>query len=65
MSPRPDVSVERKKQILDAAMLVFSRKGLHQAHMDDIVKQSGLSIGTFTGISAVKMNNFSNSSQSL
>ncbi|MFC2042734.1 hypothetical protein ACFLUA_01095 [Chloroflexota bacterium] len=27
--------------------------------MDDIVKQSGLSKGTiFTGISAVKMNNF-------
>jgi AcrR family transcriptional regulator len=46
MSARPDVSAERKKQILETAMLVFSRKGLHQAHMDDIVKQSGLSIGT-------------------
>jgi len=46
MSPRPDVSAERKKQILDAAMIVFSRKGFHQARMDDIVKQSGLSKGT-------------------
>jgi AcrR family transcriptional regulator len=46
MSPRPDVSAERKKQILDAAMIVFSHKGFHQARMDDIVKQSGLSKGT-------------------
>jgi len=46
MSPRPDVSAERKKQILDAAMIVFSRKGFHQARMDDIVRQSGLSKGT-------------------
>ena len=46
MSPRPDVSAERKKQILDSAMIVFSRKGFHQARMDDIVKQSGLSKGT-------------------
>ena len=46
MSPRPDVSAERKKQILDAAMIVFSSKGFHQARMDDIVKQSGLSKGT-------------------
>lgn len=46
MSPRPDMSAERKKQILDAAMIVFSCKGFHQARMDDIVKQSGLSKGT-------------------
>jgi AcrR family transcriptional regulator len=46
MSPRPDVSAERKKQILDSAMIVFSRKGFHQARMDDIVIQSGLSKGT-------------------
>jgi len=46
MSPRPDVSAERKKQILDSAMIVFSRKGFHQARMDEIVKQSGLSKGT-------------------
>lgn len=46
MSPRPDVSEERKKQILDAAITVFAKLGFHKARMDDIVKESGLSKGT-------------------
>jgi AcrR family transcriptional regulator len=46
MSPRPDVSEERKNQILDAAAAVFSRLGFHEARMDDIVRESGLSKGT-------------------
>lgn len=46
MTTRPDIKGERKKQILDAAMTVFARKGFHQARMDDIVEQSGLSKGT-------------------
>ena len=46
MSPRPDVSEERKDQILDAASEVFVEKGVHEARMDDIVKESGLSKGT-------------------
>lgn len=46
MSPRPDVSEERKGQIIDAAIRVFTRLGLHQARMDDIVEESGLSKGT-------------------
>ena len=46
MSPRPDVSAEQIKLILDAAIIVFSRKGFHQARMDDIAKHSGLSKGT-------------------
>lgn len=45
MTPRPDVSIERKKQILDAAIHVFSRDGFHDAKMDDIAKESGLSKG--------------------
>lgn len=45
MSPRPDVTTERKTQILDAATKVFSRMGLYQARMDDIVAESGLSKG--------------------
>jgi AcrR family transcriptional regulator len=45
MSPRADVSKERKKQILDAATNVFARSGFHQARMDDIAKESGLSKG--------------------
>ena len=46
MTPKPDIREERKEQILDAAMTVFAQKGFHQARMDDIVEQSGLSKGT-------------------
>ncbi len=45
MSPRPDVSAERKAQILDAALRVFARKGFHKARMDDIAQEAGLSKG--------------------
>ncbi len=45
MSPRPDVSVERKTQILQAATRVFLRKGLGAARMEDIAQDAGLSIG--------------------
>lgn len=43
--PRPDVSVERKLQILEAAMKVFTRKGFAAARMEDIAQEAGLSIG--------------------
>ena len=46
MAPRPDVSEERKDQILDAATDVFAEKGFNEARMDDIVEESGLSKGT-------------------
>lgn len=46
MSPRPDVGVERKNQIIEAATTVFARLGFNQARMDDIVEESGLSKGT-------------------
>ena len=46
MTPRTDVKEERIEQILEAAMIVFARRGFHQARMDDIVAQSGLSKGT-------------------
>jgi len=45
MSPRPDVSAERKPQILLAAMQVFLQKGFTAARMEDIAKQAGLSVG--------------------
>jgi AcrR family transcriptional regulator len=45
MSPRPDVSEERRSQILEAALKVFARLGLDKARMDDIVSESGLSKG--------------------
>lgn len=46
MSPRADVSEERKNQIIDAAIKVFNKLGFHNARMDDIVDESGLSKGT-------------------
>jgi TetR/AcrR family fatty acid metabolism transcriptional regulator len=45
MSRRPDVSVTRRNQILDAALRVFARSGFHEARMDDIVQEAGLSKG--------------------
>jgi len=45
MSPKPDVSVERKQQIYQAALACFNRKGYYQTTMDDIVAESGLSKG--------------------
>jgi len=45
MSPRPDVSEERRSQILEAAMAVFARQGFDQARMDDIAQEAGLSKG--------------------
>ena len=46
MSPRLDVSDERKNQILNAAEQVFTQKGLDLARMDDIAEETGLSKGT-------------------
>ncbi len=46
MSPRPDVSEERKGQIMNAAEEVFSQKGFSDARMDDIAEETGLSKGT-------------------
>jgi len=46
MSPRPDVSDERKTQILNAAESVFTKKGFDEARMDDIAEKTGLSKGT-------------------
>jgi len=46
MSPKPDVSEERKDQIMNAAEDVFARKGFSDARMDDIAEETGLSKGT-------------------
>lgn len=43
MSPRPNVSEERKNQILDAAIAVFARLGFRAARMEDVAEQAGLS----------------------
>ena len=46
MSPKPDVSEERKSQILNAAEDVFTKKGFDEARMDDIAEETGLSKGS-------------------
>ena len=46
MSPRPNVSDERKSQIITAAEDVFTKKGFAEARMDDIADETGLSKGT-------------------
>ena len=46
MSPRPNVSDERKNQIINAAEDVFTQKGFSEARMDDIAVETGLSKGT-------------------
>jgi len=46
MSPKPNVSEERKAQIINAAEDVFAQKGFDEARMDDIAKKTGLSKGT-------------------
>jgi AcrR family transcriptional regulator len=38
---------ERRQQLLDAAIAVFSSKGLGAASVDDIVREAGLAKGTF------------------
>ncbi len=43
--PRPDVSIERREQILAAAVSVFSRDGFAGARMEDIASAAKLSKG--------------------
>jgi AcrR family transcriptional regulator len=42
---RPDVSEERRPQIVEAAIRVFIRKGFRRATMPDIAREAGLSVG--------------------
>ena len=46
MAKRQEVSEERKNEILDAALEVFSEYGLQEASVDDVVERAGLSKGT-------------------
>jgi AcrR family transcriptional regulator len=46
MTKRTDLSEDRKNEILDAALEVFSEIGLSDASVDDVVRRSGLSKGT-------------------
>ena len=43
MARTPKIVEDRKEQIIDAAMAVFARLGFHEARMDDIAQEAGLS----------------------
>jgi AcrR family transcriptional regulator len=43
--PSDDLSEERQKQILEAAVSQFAKHGLHATRMEDIARESGLSKG--------------------
>jgi AcrR family transcriptional regulator len=45
MSPRPDVSEERRTQIITAAIKVFAQEGFANTRMDDVSAEAGLSKG--------------------
>lgn len=45
MPPRPDVSDERRPQIIEAAIRVFTRTGYRKATMPEIAREAGLSVG--------------------
>jgi len=45
MAPRPDVSEERREQIVQAALACFTRQGYVNTTVDDIAHESGLSKG--------------------
>ena len=46
MTRHTELSEDRKNEILDAALEVFSELGLQEASVDDVVERSGLSKGT-------------------
>lgn len=45
MAPRPDVTEERRAQIIEAALACFTRQGYANTTMDDIAAESDLSKG--------------------
>jgi len=46
MSQTPlEASLERRTQILEAAMVCFAKRGFHQASMHDISAEAGISVG--------------------
>ncbi|NJK88236.1 MAG: TetR/AcrR family transcriptional regulator [Myxococcales bacterium] len=44
-SPAPDVGVERRKQILTAAVQVFAEKGFHKTRVSDVARRAGVAYG--------------------
>lgn len=47
MTPsNPDLAAERTAQIVQAAIVVFARKGFYSTRMEDVARQAGVSKGT-------------------
>ncbi len=45
MPPQSDTAIDRREQILRAAMVCFAKRGFHQASMHDISAEAGTSVG--------------------
>src|SRR6266849_3341339 len=45
MAQQTENGLERRTQILDAAMVCFAERGFHQASMHDISAEAGISVG--------------------
>src|ERR1700704_4051429 len=43
--PVPEASLDRRTQILEAAIVCFAKRGFHQASMHDISAEAGISVG--------------------
>ena len=44
-NPQVDPALDRRSQILDAAVVCFAKHGFHQASMHDISAEAGISVG--------------------
>src|ERR1700737_1270193 len=44
-SPQMEPTLDRRTQILDAALVCFAKRGFHQASMHDISAEAGISVG--------------------
>ena len=51
---KPETSLARRDEILEAAEICFARQGFHQTSIRDIIRQSGLSAGCIYGHFATK-----------
>jgi TetR/AcrR family transcriptional repressor of uid operon len=43
--PTPEPSLDRRVQILDAAIICFAKRGFHQTSMHDVSAEAGISVG--------------------
>jgi AcrR family transcriptional regulator len=44
-NPLPESGIDRRAQILEAAIVCFGKRGFHQASMHDISAEAGISVG--------------------